>query len=251
MRANNFFNLNRFVNLLKLEWYNGRKAVFITFVVAIGLLLCSFIAQSVIAETKIYNSHTSDYISTLLIGGFILSSLSFNELGNKIKRHSYLVLPVSTFEKLLCMWLYTCIAWIVTFTIAYFAYTHISNLFGRLLFKNMTYPDFTFNALCFNAIHYYIVLQGIFLVGAAHFKGYALPKTLFTLLIFGLIGGCIAYFCLVSIPKTLTECSIDTCNPIQENAMQHWWAIIKGLFWWALAPLCWIITYYGLKDNEV
>lgn len=95
---------------------------------------------------------------------------------------------------------------------------------------------------------FYFVLQGIFLAGAAYFKGYSFPKTLLTLVLFGAVCGGIAY--LIMKDMFDIECVSDPDLFIGMPAYQIWIAV-QWIFWLLLAPLCWVIAYLGLKEQEV
>jgi hypothetical protein len=95
------------------------------------------------------------------------------------------------------------------------------------------------------------VLQGIFLVGAVHFNAYVLPKTLFIIVIFAMIFGILAYFIMRGSFLAEHECtSAEDCEVLLAIGVNPAWRVITGLFWWVLAPLCWVIAYLGLKEKE-
>jgi hypothetical protein len=253
MRLKNYFDLSRFTLLLKMELFRSRNALLMTFVISFGLLFfAGLLLNAVVESKKIYEDHPLNYAVSLLTGGFILSSLAFNDLGNTLKRYRYLTLPASTFEKFICMWLLTSIGWIVSFTVVYTLYTLVANAIGSMLFINMSFEAFhPLDEFSMTTMKSYFVLQGIFLVGAVYFKGYTFPKTLFTLILF--IAGCgtIAYFVMRDVFFTDHDCGMGECALLNEMEGHSVWAYAKLAFWWTLAPLCWGTTYLGLKDQEV
>jgi hypothetical protein len=250
MNLSNNFEPSRFWLLLKKELFRIRKGFLITFVVIFGLLFTGFILENVFSSSKVFDSHAGNYTFFLLIGGFILSSLAFSDLSNRLTRFSYLTLPASSFEKFLSMWLLTCAGWIITFTLTYIVYALIANSIGYLFFENMTFVAFDPMAKNpISSIRYYIAFQAIFLVGAVHFRGYVFPKTIFTLLLFGMACGLIFYLIMADLLHSDFECP-DGYNPFQEGTLQQIWHIVKWLVWWVMAPLCWIITCIGLKEQE-
>jgi hypothetical protein len=250
MNLLNYFKPSRFGLLLKMELFRSRKAFFITFVVTFGLLFTGFILENVFSANKVFDSHAANYTFFLLVGGFILSSLAFNDLSNSLRRYNYLILPASTFEKFISMWLLTCAAWIIMFTLTYFVYALIANSIGHFFFKNVTFLAFDPTKIPVNSIGYYLVFQAILLVGAVHFKGYVLPKTIFTVLLFGIVCGIIFYFIMANIIRTADECP-PGYNPLEEKTLSEIWQVVKWLVKWVMAPLSWVITYIGLKEQEV
>lgn len=249
MNIQNHFDISRFWLLLKLELLRSRKAILITFNIILGMMLLGIWLEPLVDDNKII--HGENYGFGLMIGGFVLSSLAFTDLGNSLRKHQYLTLPASTLEKLLCMWLLTCVGWVVSFTLFYLVYAPVGDTIGHMLYSNITYHKFDLQSdLVISIIAYYVVLQGIFLIGAVHFKGYVFPKTLFTLLLFGAVCGTIMYFIAGDLFNLNIECTTDVV--FLENSSVYWaWLIIQHVFWWLLAPLCWIIAYFGLKEKEV
>jgi hypothetical protein len=252
MSLTNYFNFSRFVQLLVLELRRSTKAVVITLVIIFDLLLAGFILDNILNNYKVYNVHEGSYAFFLLLGGFIVSSLAFNDLGNPLRRHNYLTLPASTLEKFLSMWVLTCIVWMVVFTFLFILYSILANTIGYIFFKNTTYAAFApLSVIPVNTMKYYFVLQGIFLVGAANFRAYSFAKTILTILITAVISGLIFYIILADLNQPYLECSLEKCNPVQVHSFFIVWQVLKWLFWWALAPLCWVFAYIGLKDQEV
>ena len=251
MNLTNHFSLHRLGLLLKMEFFRNRKGILMTLVVLFGFMLVGF-TLSLIFEPhiKTYDDHPQSYAFSLLIGGFILSSLAFNDLGSTLRRYHYLTLPASTLEKFLSMWLLTAAGWVILFSAVFFIYAWILNGVGSLLFRNVTFlaPDL-FGSTPVLAIKFYVVLQGVFLVGAAHFKAYVFPKTLFTLVVFAIVCATIAYF-IISDLFMIDEDTLSGPAALKGMAAHRLWVAVEGLFWWTLAPLCWIVAYLGLKEKE-
>jgi uncharacterized membrane-anchored protein len=93
------------------------------------------------------------------------------------------------------------------------------------------------------------VLQGVFLVAAVHFKGYAFPKTIFTLLIACFICGFIFYMILSDVFRSDLDWN-SACYPFQEKNLNQFLTISHHIVLWILPPLSWVITYMGLKEQE-
>lgn len=254
MNVKNYFDLSRFWLLLKMELFRSRRAIAMTLVILFGMLFfMGFLLEIIVGEHTLVYKHDENFSSALMLGGFILSSLAFNDLSNTLRRYHYLTLPVSTFEKFLCMWLLTSVGWILMFTITFTLYTFFANPIGQLLFRYMTFMSFEpLGRSATTAMQYYFVLQGIFMVGAVHFRGYVLPKTLFALVIFALLSGILAYFIMRGSFLVEHECtSAGECEVLTEILVHPASQLIKWLFWLAFAPLCWVVTYLGLKEKEI
>jgi hypothetical protein len=252
MKMTNYFNFSRLGLLLKMELFRSRKGIVMTFVITFGLLFfAGLLLTSIFDGNKLVHEHNGGFAFSLILGGFIMSSLAYNDLTNTLKQYHYLTLPASVFEKFMSMWLLTSVGWIAIFTIIYTAYTWFANATGQLLFSHITFLTFDpFGEASVNAMKYYFVLQGLFLAGAVHFKGYVLPKTLFTLVALGLVCSAIAYFMLNDLFYFDDE-SIFTPDLLKDMQVYQIWLVMRWLFWWTLAPLCWVIAYLGLKEREV
>jgi hypothetical protein len=252
MNLKNQFDISRFWLLLNMELFRSKKAIMMTLGITFGLLFAGLLLEAFFGDKTIHESHPGNYAFTFLTGGFILSSLAFNDLGNTLRRSHYLTLPVSALEKCLCMWLLTCLSWTVMFTMIYSIYTVIVNGAGHLLFSHVTYQKFNpLGEIPVKTIQVYFVLQGIFLVGAVYFKGYVFPKTIFTLLLSGMVLAVIVYCMLADVFIADHDCSSDECELLKVIKTHYVLSIVQWMFYWLLAPLCWMITYFGLKEQEV
>ena len=258
MNQQSYFDISRFWLLLKMELFRSKSAVGMTIVITFGVLFfIDLMLSTLVEQNKVIHDHTESYAFTLMIGGFILSSLAFNDLSNTLRSYNYLTLPSSTLEKVISMWLLTSFGWIIMFTITFTFYTMIANPIGHLIFNRVSFQAFNpVGEFAMTTMKAYFVLQGIFLVGATRFKGYALPKTLFVLLLFAMFCITIIYFTLGDLFLGDHECFYDEngvvqCELIDAMAIHRIWHIIQWLFWWVLAPVCWVIAYLGLKEKEV
>ncbi len=250
MNLKNYFNISRFWLLLKMEMSQSRKGVLMTLVIIFGFLFfMGLLLTPLIDPSLVVYENSIPFAITLLAGGFILSSLGFRDLNSTLRRYRYLTLPVSTFEKFLSIWLLTSVGWIVMYTILYTLYTLFANTVGQLLYSQLTFETFDpLGPFAFKFMKFYFVLHGIFLAGAAHFKGYAFPKTLLTLILFGAVCGLITYFIMKDMFNFEPASDSDLFTGM---AVYQIWLVIQWIFWWLLAPLCWVITYLGLKEQEV
>lgn len=250
MNLKNYFEISRFWLLLKMELSRSRKGLLMTLAIIFGsLFILGLLLGPIIDPGMVVFEHSPAYAFTLLIGGFILSSLAYRDLGNPLRRYNYLTLPVSTFEKFLSMWLLTSVGWILLYTMIFTIYTLIANAIGPLLYGHLTFESFEpLGPFASRTMRYYFVLQGIFLAGAAHFRGYPFPKTLLTLVLFGAVSGTIMYF----IMKGMFDFDMGPDpDPFAGMPTGQLWMVLQWLFWWLLAPLCWVVAYLGLKEQEV
>jgi hypothetical protein len=250
MDIKNFFSISRFWLLMKMEMSRSRKGFFMALAIIFGAMFIMGLLLTPVfdPDLRIYE-HTSGFAFTLLIGGFILSSLAYRDLGNELRRYNYLTLPVSSFEKFLSMWLLTSVGWILAYTLVYSIYTVLANAVGQIVFDHLTFVPFDpLGPESTRTMRFYFVLQGIFLAGAAQFRGYPFPKTLLVLVLVGAVGGVIMY--LVMKGYLDFDMSSDP-NLFDGMPSERFKNILVWMFWWLLAPLCWVLTYLGLREQEV
>lgn len=223
-----------------------------TLVIIFGLsFFLGMIVDLAIEPLTLVFDHYENYTFSLLIGGFILSSLAFHGLRNTLTRYQFLMVPVSAFERVVCMWLLTSLGWILVFTLTYTLYTLVANTIGQLLFSHVKFNAFNpFSEQAFTPMKYYFVCQSVFLVGAAYFRGYVFPKLLILLIVTAFIALIIAYSFMHDViladDHTVEECDLENMPSVKTV-----WTCAKFFFWWLLAPINWVLTYLGLKDQEV
>ena len=239
--------------LIKMELYRSRKGITMTLVISFGItFFMGLIMTPVFEPTMLVFQHFEGFAFQLLICGFILSSLTFYDFGNTLKRYQYLMLPASSFEKFLSMWLLTTVGWVAVYTMLYTIYTVFANFVGELIYNYLTFTPFDpFNGFSLITIRYYLATQGVFMVGATHFKGYVFPKTIVSLIVLGMALGFIGYFILYGLPNAEMEQCVSEFEMQEGSSLHSLWGILVWMFWWILAPLCWVISYFGLKEKEV
>lgn len=251
MKKSSFFSFTRFGYLLRLELFCSRKAILIALVITLGLLKVSFMLTGIFGNSLTFGAHATNFTFFLLAGGFIFSSMAFHELGNPGRKYRYLTLPASNFEKFMSMWTLTCLGWIIAFSLTYLLYSWLAGSLGSIFFREMIYIPFDiFSIYVLKAIGYYFVFQGVFMAGAVYFRNYAFPKTIFTILIFCFICGFIFYLILSDVIRSDIDWNA-TCNPFKDEALGRFLTISHHFILYVLPPLSWIITYVGLKDQEV
>ncbi len=246
------FSLRRFWSLLKLAYYKNRKVLLMVLGMTFGVLFFLSMLLSVFLDRPAVYDHTESYVFALLTGGFIVSSLAFSDSDRQLRRIGFLMLPVSKLERLMCAWLLTCIGWLVAFSVGFILYLVIANPVGQALFPGTTFRAFNpFGASAWMTIRVYIVLQSLFLLGAAGFRGYVFPKMLVVLIALMTIVGFAMYFVLKKEFLADHYCTVEgECELVDAFAAHPVWNVAQWLFWLALAPLAWVMTYWELKDQE-
>jgi hypothetical protein len=208
--------------------------------------------------------HQGLYLGILYVGGFILTSRIFKELHDKIRGPFWLLVPASVLEKTVSRIALTTVVYIAASMLMYFVFSLISEGFNSLLF-NRNHPFFNpFDRRILKGVAFYFVLQSPLLVGAIYFRKHALSKTVLaflgysfvffliflvaTRLIFGsYFGGLIP-----GLESIMDQLEFDHSmmwmgvQRLGRAAMSTW----RIILWVIVAPLCWTICYYRLKETE-
>ncbi|RED94389.1 hypothetical protein [Marinoscillum furvescens] len=247
------FDLGRLAGFLKLQLFKFRKGIVLTLAVTFGMLFfVGLLLDIYVDPTKVTFEHMENFTGSILLGGFVLSSMAFNELGNKLKAQHYLMVPVSALEKFIAMWLLTGLGWAVGYTLVFTLYTWVANVVGPVLFSYVSFRAFDpLGAETLLRIVVYLVLQGVFLIGSVRFKSYALPKTLLAILLVALVCGSCAFMIMKETFLTEHRCGNGECEYITEMGKHPIWSVVKWMFWSVLGPVTWLVTYLGLKEQEV
>jgi len=259
-----FFNLKRFFLLIKKDFYTQYKT-YLTGLGAIFSILFIVNAASIISA-KFWNFNLVFYPLTLFIGGFIFTSLSFNELYQEQSRTFYLTIPASTLEKFISKMLITSVGYVIVSLILYFLFSLIvfslTTLFFRLA-HTIFNPFHQTNWLC---IRIYLITQSIFLFGAVYFKKNSLIKTILSIFIILILyilffNGIVFLIYKITSINNQIYFSFDLFNilfkkstnlpPIINNIKNIINYGNKIIFWFLLAPLLWTVTFFHLKEIEV
>jgi len=218
MKFNDFFNTKRFGLLVKHDlMINQNKYLLKLLVLFLGLY-----ASMVLYMLKVPNSfcviqygenqiqphgYTTFFIFGLIAMGVFIGS-AFSDLGSKVKRTTFLLLPASTFEKILHPFLIRVVLGIVCFLLFFLVDAHLARLTvantPTILFKGLVLAPFSFERIIstmgrddFAMISFAFFSFGIYLfVVPLYFKKQALLKTI--LFFFVGLYAYISFFVLLS-----------------------------------------------------
>jgi len=264
MKANAFINLKRFHLLLKRDFYTQGKS----YILGLGAIFCILFIVNVasIASYKYWNFHLVFYPLTLLIGGLIFTSLSFNELSQQQSHISYLIIPASSFEKFISKLIISSIGYVSVSLILYFLLSVFTFFFNSIIFGFAHQVFNPFHRIIWYCIRIYLVVHSIFFLGAIYFRKNSFIKTILSLFglaltysIFVIAILFILYF-ILSFNRHIYF-SLTLFNNIDKNGFNFPATLnvifgilsyfIKTLLWYILAPFLWIITFIHLKETEV
>lgn len=189
---NNYFNTRRFGLLCKNEVLSNYKSWGVYLITIIGIY--TVIAMIITAFNKFamgsagFNPNSLNYMfpGFLFIGGYIVSSLTFSDINDKLKSSLWFSLPGSTLEKYTVGVLVSSIGYGAFIIIAFVLASSVSVIFTQPLFgysmaifsvKLFVYDSMSIGPNALFLILVYILTHSIFLVGSIVFKKGSFIKT--------------------------------------------------------------------------
>lgn len=196
------------------------------------------------------------FFSLFLIGAFYASQY-FSDLGSKDKGSHFLLVPASSFEKLLCSLLFTVILFPLLLIACFYLVDVIMVALANSFSGNSTSPGkstvvniFAVEVIRFNPGQAIYLLQlffpvaALFLLGSAYFRKYNFIKTIIT--------GFVVFLLLFLLAYVITQ------HVLPENAENYffskignWLPTFMQVLSIAIAPLAWVATYSVLKAKQV
>lgn len=254
MEYSNIFSLTRLGNLIRRQ-YTLNIRTLITGFAAISGVIAMIGFLTAIEEPGIdQEAFVVLYYVALFIGGFFLTSRIFSEMQSQETAIHYMTLPVSNLEKLITGWLYSSIFFLIISLVFIYITYYIAAIFALMILGTNLIPlnIFEWDFLLLTAI--YLVLQPIFMLGAATFKRHNFLKTLLSLFVLALI---IVTFSAIYGRILLGNgfdgsINIDEGDLYMSNFFENYFVpVVKVLFWYIMAPFLMIVSYFTLKEREV
>ncbi|MCK5155259.1 MAG: hypothetical protein KAQ69_02425 [Spirochaetales bacterium] len=221
------------------------------------------------SSSNLATFYSSYFINFLFIGGFIITSLSFREdLYGKATQHNWLMLPASPLEKLSVKVLYSALLYPVVLLLFITASSLVIESINGMIFGRH-FPFFNpVQGSYWKLIAIYIVTQSIFLLGAAYFRKASFIKTVLMLNVLVLVIGLISLLVVRILFREYFEAlsgmvfgpdiffnnlqfrfsSPESLNSIVEVKVFE--TIGKVLFWVFLAPFCWVVSYFRVREVQ-
>ncbi len=244
------FDPKRFFRLVKLDlalnagWILPGAAVF----------FCLMSAGSLSGEFLSGEKPRAPYFFAfvLFVGGLVLTSLAFAELGDRRKIHGFLLLPCSALEKYLSRYVLTSWVYVAASLAEYSGFIVLAQGVNAFFGGQPFSYSGCFNPRLVHLIIAYLVVHPVFLAGAVYFKKQAFLKTLVAIfaLPFSLMGFVTV---LTRILYHNTIFSPDLSFRWFTGSLMHFLMVISLITRWpflALPPLLLVIGYLRLKERE-
>ncbi len=257
MMSNQIFAPTRFFKLFREEVFSGYRITLIVASVVFAFLMLIF--TIVASDHSDADFHQVWYPIVLLAGGFYFTSTSFNVLNRKEQRMNYLSIPASIFEKFSLKLLITTLGYTVMATLLYWLFSESVNAITQRYFSFSFWEFNPFSEFNLFFIKLYIVIQSVFILGAATFNRFSFFKTLFAL---GLIYIALSLFGWLLFRIIFADLFDGLLVPrdnitvfpsyrFQDFVEFTAWPLLQNIFWYVMAPIFWVVAYFKLKEREV
>lgn len=248
----------RLIHLLRGDLINIYRNV----AVVAATLGCLMLVAGLLAAGN--RSSLSSYnlwvLGMLLIWGPIFASKAFQELHDKTRCETYLLLPASALEKMVSRMLISIVAFPL-FVLAFVTFVSwINYALGSMMF-DFGVPVYRFGARTWDLLGHFVVMQSVFLLGGAWFRKAQYSKTALsvTLLLLGLAClMCLAFYFFffgLMAPSEFNGEALRTAF-IELSARRQTLVNIASTVWqWAygfLLPLfCWVVAWLRIRETQV
>lgn len=189
----------------------------------------------------------------MFIGGYIFTSMGFNELHSPHKAYQYLTLPATNIEKLASVWFLTTILYVAVSIILLAALVIVCNLFALIMGSQTISFGFLLNFPIWNIIKVFFITQSIFLLGSIYFRKNNFLKTILALIVVGfilMIYVAINGYLFVG-PDFHGIDNSEMSGSMSVFMEDTFPVIMKYLFNIITAPFFYVVTYFVLKERQV
>ncbi|MGM0432223.1 MAG: hypothetical protein ACQEQU_05860 [Spirochaetota bacterium] len=249
-------------NLLRKQFFEDKKGLAIYAITVAGVLFGLILLRAFTQNTSSFSSsYYADWFGNLLfLGGFIITSLTFEDMHSKAKQHTWLMLPAHPVHRIITKVIYLGIL----YPIALMIFLSLASLgiegLSSLLFGRSASVFTPFTRETWVQAGTYFVLQSVFLLGAAYFNSAHFIKTVLALAVLSISIGLITMLLLRLIYAPYFSAAFQDpyfFDRISIVLRSESTPLIRALeygakigFWGLLAPFCWVVTYYRLREKE-
>ena len=264
-----FFSPRRFGQLLLRDLAGGYRSILIAMATVAGVVLIVS-ALTVLGSGGDASFHLGFFVQTLFFGGFIVTSLAFREVRQNGGGIFYLTIPASTFEKLASKLVVNSVGYSLGLLVFYTALASASEGILRLVFGRGNAFFNPFDPMVLKAVALYLVTQSVYLLGSIWFRKLAFVKTALWLGVF-IIGVAIVaagavriiwadHFVLGRLGSDAMRFGkysmvlppdIFSAGSPEWNGLLRFKLAAEILLYGALAPVCWLASFFKLSEIEV
>ena len=256
MKENSIFDINRVKLLLIRQLRFNTQTLLYGFGTVVGIIVLILSLKMIFGDATLDSGTFFQRIMPFFfIGGFIFTSTIFSELGTPQRGYMYLIIPASTFEKLVVSWFVTSILYIAASLVVILLINLLLIAIFSILPLNHVQLFNLFSPTMLKSYGVYLVTQSIFILGAIYFEKSHFLKTILSIFLICLAIAIYTSIAAKIIILNLTSSFQFNNSNIPENLSNFFVNIfaptMKILFWGCLAPFFLIVSYFRLKEREI
>jgi hypothetical protein len=266
---NQFFSFKRFSLLVMKHWADNRRRYVLSVFAFIGLLITWFVFTMLMVPSSPMppDMQYATFYGALFTVGSFYANHYFRELGSKAKASNFLLVPASSFEKILCAFLFSVLLFFIVFTAAYYLVDMLMVAISNSFVKPEGRPEVAVVNVfqVFDQDESYVLIsffavQAAFLLGSVYFSKYSFIKTVITgFFVWVFLFALLYLFYENLLPQgDFTDGMFGSYRVRVEGAtdqliqMPEWTGpLFRVLIIYGIAPFLWIVAYYRLKEKQV
>jgi hypothetical protein len=253
MNTNHVFSLQRFSHLFRRHLLYYQKTMLIGLGAMAGLLLVISILVTY-SNQGVFSTNIFETLGIVLffLGGYLITSQSFNELHSPSRGQFFLTLPASSFEKLFTAWLVSAPVYIVVGLLSLWFVNLLAALVNSAIFGSQILTLNLFSPIIGKLALIYLITQSVFFLGAVYFRRYNFLKTLLSLFVIQWVLS-IWVFILMFLFFDRAAFQMGPEESFAAPAFFSEWVPLMAriLFWGLMAPFFLVVSYLRLKEREV
>lgn len=281
---NQFFDMQRWTLLLRKHWGENRKILILSTVAIASILLIWYLLFLMMNRFLPLDEFVQNltYFFGLYLGGCVYASLLFADLSTRPKGINFLMVPASSFEKLLCALVFGVILFFITYTLLFYIidismvklansinankiieYSDRSGIYKPQtvinIIKGPSDHSFADANQCYYFLLIFFAVQSAFALGSIYASKFSIIKTSIVLLLLSvfvvLLVGQVMHPLM---PEGFFYENITTYRlmeagkgdmVVQLPRWVHDTVII--LFQYSFGPLLWVTAYFRLKEKQL
>jgi hypothetical protein len=274
---NKTFSFQRFILLLGKHWSENKKRYGLSVLAYMGMLFMwfGFIILTDEKDPMAEGLQQVSYLFPLLVAGAVYASQFYSALASGPKAIAYLMVPASSFEKLLCGILYSIVAFFIVYTLAFYLVDAIV-----IALVNTAHPSYTVagnGAMPQSArvahlfvskdtpgphmnLHFFflfVLVQATYLLGSVYFARYSLIKTAISSFVILMLFFLVIYLFTSSVLPhggyyDLTSFRIfEGGRTVLVQTPEWLGTLVRCMLTYGLPSFLWAVTYFRLKEKQV
>ena len=186
------------------------------------------------------------YTLFLFMGGMLLASNSFNDIGNPVRAVRSLTLPCTPFEKWLCKWFITSIGFALYLLVLYYITGFIHLALNETILGSQNYFVYPTLKELGEMMLLFLPMHAIIMLGASYFDRYVLVKTgIILLLLFFVVLKLLLAFGFEAVTMLFQHMTLTI-----EQKDQFLWVSL-GVIWLIMTLSVYALSFYVYKNSEI